>query len=265
MSNPFADAAARTAQPQAQAQAQNFQPQGNAPQGHAPGTDPWGQAPQQSGSFGGQPETVFGNAQNAQNVAAANGFGQPAQNFQGQPAQNTAPTQAPQGNGFGQPAQAQPGGFGQTPGGNTFGQGGNPGFANAGAPEATAPAAGGDPFSTPTGGGGAKVADYFGNLLLVKPLELIKDMQTSIGTSDAMRADAYILDGTIPGEEVTDMLFFQQALRRDLERTLRGGSPFLLGRLGRGTAKQGKSAPWIFESPTEQDQALARQFLASRG
>lgn len=270
MTNPFANAAAaRTAQPEAQGapagfgQAQNAPAAQNAPQGHAPGTDPWGQPPV-GGGFQGQstPEPQAG---------PAGQFGGPVNGFQGQPNQagqfgQAQNAQAPQAQGapagFAPQGQAQ--GYAQPAQNPGFGAPAADSFATAG-PAQGAPAAqaqGGDPFSSPTGGGGARVSDYLGCLMLVKPLEFIAQMQTSIGSSDTIRGDAYILDGPNPGEEVTDMLFFQQALRRDLDRTMRGSSPYLLGRLARGVAKPGKSAPWIFETPTEADAALARQFLA---
>jgi hypothetical protein len=40
-----------------------------------------------------------------------------------------------------------------------------------------------------------------------------------------------------------------------------GGKP-VLGRLGRGTAKPGQSAPWMLTAPTEADIAVAQKFDA---
>lgn len=131
------------------------------------------------------------------------------------------------------------------------------------APPSTKPVT--DPFAMPTGGGGGeRVADLLGSLLLVRPTEHVTGMTTSIGDAEAIRADVTILDGDRAGETVPDMLFFQIALRRDLSRILEGPSAYLLGRLGMGAKKPGKSAPFIFESPSEADKDIARQHLASR-
>lgn len=131
---------------------------------------------------------------------------------------------------------------------------------------APAKATGGDPFAMPSGpGSGEKVTDYLGELLLVKPLELLENIQTSIGNADAIRADVVVLTGDNPGHVAEGVLVFQTALMRDLKRILEGPSPLLLGRLGKGTAKAGKSAPFIFEQPDEAEQTLARQYLASLG
>lgn len=137
-------------------------------------------------------------------------------------------------------------------------------------PDAFAPAGAaapdGDPFATPAGpGSGEKITDFEGHLLLVTPTEHVEGMDTSIGKSDVVRADMVVLDGDRPGYEVPDILVFQTALRRDLLRVLNGTAPMMLGRLGRGTAKQGKSAPWIFAPPTDEDKTLARQYLEARG
>lgn len=123
---------------------------------------------------------------------------------------------------------------------------------------------GGDPFDMPSGpGSGEKITDFMGELLLVKPLELLEGITTSIGIADAIRADVVILSGDRQGDLVDGVLVFQTALRRDLGRILDGPSPFLLGRLGKGAAKAGKSAPFIFEQPEDEDKDLARQYLAS--
>src|SRR5699024_3627411 len=139
-------------------------------------------------------------------------------------------------------------------------------------PDAFAPAGSalpdGDPFATPAGpGSGEKITDFEGRLLLLTPTEPVEGMDASIGKSDVVRADMVVLDGDQQGHEVPDLLVFQTALRRDLLRIMNGGvSKMMLGRLGRGEAKQGKSAPWIFIQPTDEDKALARQYIeATRG
>lgn len=130
---------------------------------------------------------------------------------------------------------------------------------------APGPDSGADPFDMPSGpGSGDKITDFEGHLLLVTPREVMHEMQTSIGKTDAVRADVVVIDGPEGVYESDGVLVFQQALRRDLLRIIEGPSTMLLGRLGKGEAKAGKSAPYIFEQPTDDDKALARKFLASK-
>lgn len=142
---------------------------------------------------------------------------------------------------------------------------------------AHAPGAAGDPFSTPPGVSEYKITELVGGLLLVKPTEVIEEMDTEIGRAEnVVRADVTVLEDTplhedgqptgetlAAGTTVEDVLVFQMALKRALLRVLDGPNPFLLGRLGMGNAKKGKNAPYIFERPDEDDAVLARQYLAS--
>lgn len=132
----------------------------------------------------------------------------------------------------------------------------------------------GDPFSTPPGVSEYKITDLVGILMLVKPTEVIPEMDTEIGQAEnVIRADVVTLeditieDGTEleAGTLIEDVLIFQMALKRALLRVFDGPNPYLLGRLGRGNAKKGKSAPYIFERPDKDDAVLARQYLASVG
>lgn len=128
----------------------------------------------------------------------------------------------------------------------------------------------GDPFGQPAGpGSGEKITDMLGSLLLVKPTEYIEEMSTSSGDTDAVRADIAILDNTEePGHIAEGVLIFQMALKRDLRKIMDSPQPYLLGRLDRGQAKvKGKpeSAPYIFVKFTEEEAALANQFLQAVG
>ena len=121
----------------------------------------------------------------------------------------------------------------------------------------------GDPFSTPAGASEIKINDLVGLLLLVKPTEVIDEMTTEIGVAkDVIRADVIILDGDDAGSEYEDVLVFQIALKRALKKVLDGANPYLLGRLEMGAKKPGKSAPYIFAQPDEDDIAAARAHLA---
>lgn len=119
----------------------------------------------------------------------------------------------------------------------------------------------GDPFSTPPGASEFKISDFLGELVLVTPTEVIEEMVTEVGTTDAIRADVVPLTGEHANETCEDMLVFQLALKRALRKTIDGPNPYLLGRLTKGTAKAGKSAPYLFAQPSEDDMVLARKFL----
>lgn len=137
----------------------------------------------------------------------------------------------------------------------------------------------GDPFSTPAGASEYKITELLGGLMLVKPTELIEEMDTEVGKAEnVIRADVTVLEDTplsdpnadneptgevlAAGSTVEDVLVFNMALKRALLRVMDGPNPYLLGRLSLGSAKKGKNAPYIFERPDEDDVALARQWIA---
>jgi hypothetical protein len=138
---------------------------------------------------------------------------------------------------------------------------------------APAPAAGtpgslgiGDPFAAPIGiGDGERITDFIGNLLLIKPTEYIREMNTSQGKSDAVRVDLSVLDDeTEPGKIVVGVLLFQQALKREAKATLEGDLPYLLGRLNKGKTGGGNTL-YTFLVPTEEDADEARKWLKLGG
>jgi len=113
-----------------------------------------------------------------------------------------------------------------------------------------------DPFAMPSGGGGDyKFTEFVGELLLVKPTE-VDHVDTQIAAdTECVRADVVRLDNE--NEQVEDLLVFPKALIRTLKKVLRGPNEWVLGRLERGTAKQGKSAPYILSKPTDDEIATA--------
>ena len=129
----------------------------------------------------------------------------------------------------------------------------------------SAPPSGADPFATPAGpGDGANITDDLGAAVVVRPSEYVEKMTTSFGEASAVRADWIVLDGPNQGQVREGSLIFQRALIRDLKSVL--GSPghrFVVGRLAKGEAKQGQSAPYILQSPDEATMALARQAAAA--
>lgn len=141
------------------------------------------------------------------------------------------------------------------------------------APAAASPASatpdlgfgGRDPFSGPSGISGEKITQFEGELLLFKPTEVIPEMKTSRGIAkDVVRGDVAVLSGPRAGEKIVDMLVFQQALRRELIKTLSGPDPYILGRLGKSRDKgDGNDPAWIFVAPSEDDKTGARNWLSA--
>lgn len=135
-----------------------------------------------------------------------------------------------------------------------------PTISNAG--KATAETAPGDPFASPTGVSGEYITEFVGRLLLVKPTEYVPEMNTSKGKNDAMRVDLAILDDEEePGRIVTGVLLFQTALKREAKAVFEGTSPYLLGRLHKGTTGGGNTL-YTFQAADEDEMNVARQFLA---
>ena len=130
-----------------------------------------------------------------------------------------------------------------------------------------APAAGGDQFGMPSGGGsGSKIADDLGQALLVRPTEVRTDMKTQHGLVDAVQADWIVLTGPEAGQVRESSLVFQTMLVGDLKKILANpATPFMVGFLTKAEPSPGKSAAFIFATPDEAQVALARQAAAHFG
>lgn len=140
----------------------------------------------------------------------------------------------------------------------------------AGAPAGASPDlgfGGADPFSSPSGISGEKITQFEGQLLMVRPTEVIEEMKTSRGVAkNVIRCHTAVLSGPRAGEVILDMLVFQQALKRELTKVLQGSSPALLGRLGKSRDKNdGNDPAWIFVQYTDEDYASAKGWLAGPG
>ena len=116
-------------------------------------------------------------------------------------------------------------------------------------------------FATPAApGGGFNAADNEGALLLIQALEIVSDIPTSYGDTDAIRANVAVLDGTNKGDTYPDSLIFPRVLQSQLRPNIGGDQ--VLGRLGKGTAKPGQSAPWRLDDPTPDDVTTAEKYVA---
>lgn len=118
-----------------------------------------------------------------------------------------------------------------------------------------------DLFDAATTSTGGLITDYEGALLLITPTEYRPEVNTTRGPTDAVVVDFTVLDGARAGETATGSLIFPKVLKGALKSKV-GTGRMVLGRLGKGVAKPGQSAPWVLGEPTEQDKQTARDHLS---
>jgi hypothetical protein len=99
---------------------------------------------------------------------------------------------------------------------------------------------------------GVKVADLNGHLLIVTPTEYKTGINTVNGIAEAIEVSVVDLD---TNEEHHSLLWFNVALRNALKPLI---GQKVLGRIGQGTAKPGKNAPWILIDATGDATAIAK-------
>lgn len=109
--------------------------------------------------------------------------------------------------------------------------------------------------------GGIKYDDHKGSLLIIEPLSLEQNVQTSFGPADPVRANVYVLTGPGEAEDHLDTLIFPKVLAGQLKGQI---GRKVVGRLGQGTAKPGQSAPWLLEEATPDDLEKAQAWLTTR-
>jgi hypothetical protein len=104
-----------------------------------------------------------------------------------------------------------------------------------------------------------KVADLANQLLIIEPTEYKTSINTVHGETDAIEVRVINID---TGEIHSDLLFFNVALKNALKNKV---GQKVLARIGQGTAKPGKSAPWILIDATgnADDLAKAKAFVTS--
>jgi hypothetical protein len=118
-----------------------------------------------------------------------------------------------------------------------------------------------DMFDAPSNG--VKITDYDGQLLLITPTGHEQGISTAYGPADAVDCTVVVLDGADAGQSFDGVRIFQKALQGQLRPKV-GTGRMVLGRLGKGTAKPGQSAPWLLAEPTEADKQTARDHLAKQ-
>jgi hypothetical protein len=113
-------------------------------------------------------------------------------------------------------------------------------------------------YATPAEGGDKlPLTDLIGALLRIDVIEALHDVTTSFGPANPVRANVAVLDGEHKADEYDDTLIFPRVLVSQLKPNV---GKVVLGRLGRGTAKPGQSAPWTLAPATESDLAVARKY-----
>lgn len=123
-------------------------------------------------------------------------------------------------------------------------------------------------FSQPAAPDIFKPDAHEGRLLLLWPTGVETGIQTDYGASDAVRcSQIVVLDGPSAGTDegtFDEALVFPSVLRNTLRPSIGTGKP-VLGRLEKGSAKPGKSAPWLLKPFTEADAQLASQYFVGGG
>lgn len=106
-----------------------------------------------------------------------------------------------------------------------------------------------------------KVADLANHLLIISPMEYKTGIPTVHGEAEAIEVNIIDLD---TNKEHSSLLWFNVALRNALKSKT---GQKVLARIGQGTAKPGKSAPWILIDATGDASALAKAnaYLGSAG
>jgi hypothetical protein len=110
-------------------------------------------------------------------------------------------------------------------------------------------------FSSPASTQGIDLDAANGHLLLVSPLSQEKDVSTVHGLADPIRANVVDLD---TDEQYEDILIFPRVLISQLKPKI---GDKVLGRLGKGTAKAGQSAPWVLADFTDADAKKATAWI----
>lgn len=114
-------------------------------------------------------------------------------------------------------------------------------------------------FQQPSQGDQVKIAELTGSLALFWVREYREEIMTQHGPADAVACDVHVLDGDHGGEKFENTLIFQRALIGSLRSAI-GGEP-VLGRIGQGVAKPGKTAPYVLNPFTDADAALATTYI----
>ena len=108
----------------------------------------------------------------------------------------------------------------------------------------------------------ATVRQLNGALLIIEPHEVVKNITTKFGPSDAVRADVTVVDGDHAGAEYHDAYVFPKMLQAVLRDKV---GKKVLGRLAQGTPSDpSMDPPWILEAAGDDDKAKAQALVDQR-
>lgn len=106
------------------------------------------------------------------------------------------------------------------------------------------------------------IKDYVGSLCLIAVNGFTPKFPTAMGERDTVRAEIVVVDGPKKGAHYDEALLFGAKLVPQLKGKI--GS-VVLGRIDRGLAKAGQSAPYILEKASKEDAALANAWVKAHG
>lgn len=106
------------------------------------------------------------------------------------------------------------------------------------------------------------IKDYVGSLCLIAVNGFTEKFATAMGERDTVRAEIAVVDGPGAGARYGEALIFGAKIVPQLKGKI--GS-VVLGRIGRGLAKAGQSAPYILEKATVKDAELANAWVKKNG
>ncbi|AKA61710.1 hypothetical protein SEA_YDN12_43 [Streptomyces phage YDN12] len=108
-----------------------------------------------------------------------------------------------------------------------------------------------------------QVKELLGDLVLFTPTEYVEEVKTDFGDKDAVVSHLVVLTAEGGPVEYEDQMIFQGSLIGQLKRKIPGNRK-LLGVVAKGEAKKGQNAPYILNSPTDEQKQMARDYLAGR-
>lgn len=113
-------------------------------------------------------------------------------------------------------------------------------------------------FASPASNAQLAPSDVLGHLLLIKPLSLETDVQTTYGSSDAVRCDVADLTTGLLHENV---MWFPRVLVSSLQTRI---GQMVLAAMAQGQPKPGQSPPWILNDAAGDPNAvgIAQSWLA---
>jgi len=99
--------------------------------------------------------------------------------------------------------------------------------------------------------------DLEGSVTVMVAEEYVASIDTQNGTTDAVRVTIHDISGK---HTYKDQLIFARVLVNGLKDKI--GVP-VLGIVGKGTAKAGKSAPWVLHQATEAQKTAAAEYMGT--